>query len=189
MVANDACSETLIARDDGLLAVIDVQEKLMPVIAQRELVLDNVVRLIKFAEVIGLPVILTEQENLGATLPEIRDLIPDTRPIPKLVFNCFRSDEFERAVQETGRNTLVLTGVETHICVAQTALHALREFEVHVVSDATSSRTRDNWKGDWRGGTRPAVTTASPIWPIKTRTTPMAKRTVLMKVKAFLRRI
>jgi len=144
MNQNPSSLQGLITRDDSILAVIDVQEKLTPVIARRERVIDNVVRLLKFAEVIGLPVILTEQENLGATLPEIKDLIPDSRPIPKLVFDCFRSDEFEQALQEIGRNTLILTGVETHICVAQTALHALREFEVHVVSDATSSRTLDN---------------------------------------------
>jgi nicotinamidase-related amidase len=137
-------TKNLIVKEDSVLVVIDVQEKLMPVIANGEKVTDNVVRLLKFSQIIGLPVILTEQENLGATLPEIRDLIPDTRPIPKLVFNCFRSDEFEKAVQETGRNTLILTGVETHICVAQTALHALPQFTVHVVSDATSSRTVEN---------------------------------------------
>jgi nicotinamidase-related amidase len=144
MIGNDPPSRNLITRDDCTFVVVDVQGRLMPVIADKEKVIDNVVRLLKFAEVIGLPVILTEQENLGATLPEIRDLIPDTRPIPKLVFNCFRSDEFEQAVQETGRNTLILTGVETHICVAQTALHALPQFTVHVVSDATSSRTVEN---------------------------------------------
>ena len=137
-------TENLIVKEDSVLVVVDVQEKLIPVIANGEKVIDNVVRLLKFSQIIGLPVILTEQEKLGATLSEIKDLIPDTRPIPKLVFNCFGSDEFEQAVQETGRNTLILTGVETHICVAQTALHALPEFRVHVVSDATSSRTVEN---------------------------------------------
>ncbi len=137
-------TDNLIVKEDSVLVVVDVQEKLMPVIANEEKVIDNVVRLLKFSQIIGLPVFLTEQEKLGATLPEIRGLIPDTRPIPKLVFNCFHSDEFEQAVQETGRNTLILTGVETHICVAQTALHALPQFTVHVVSDATSSRTVEN---------------------------------------------
>lgn len=145
MTGNDRCAGNLISRDDSVLVVIDVQEKLMPVIANQEKVIDNAVRLIKFSQVIGLPVILTEQEKLGATVPEIEELTQDLRPISKVVFNCFANDEFASQVHQMKRSTLILTGVETHICVAQTALHALPDLGVHVVSDATSSRTVDNW--------------------------------------------
>jgi len=109
-------------------------------------VIDNIVRLLKFSKIIGLPVILTEQQKLGATTPKVNDEIPDVRPISKVVFDCFRNHEFEDAVRDTGRNTLILTGVETHICVAQTGLHALPAFRVHVVSDAVGSRTERNWR-------------------------------------------
>jgi isochorismate hydrolase len=71
--------------------------------------------------------------------------MPDVRPISKAVFNCFLCDEFVCQVHQTERSTLILPGVETHICVARTALHALPHFEVHVASDAVSSRTLHNW--------------------------------------------
>jgi len=137
--------QNLIAREDSILIVIDVQDRLMPVIANREKVIDNIIRLLKFAQIIGLPVVLTEQQKLGPTVPEIKNEIPHLQPISKIVFNCFFCDDFINHIPQMGRKTLILTGVETHICVAQTALYALPNFTVHVVSDAVSSRTTDNW--------------------------------------------
>ena len=139
-------SQNMIEKDDSILVVIDVQEKLMPVIADAEKMIDNVITLLKFADIINLPVILTEQEKLGATVPEVKKQIPECTPIGKITFDAFLCDEFVEQLHNTKRSTLILTGVETHICVAQTALHALPGFKVHVVSDAVSSRTADNWK-------------------------------------------
>jgi nicotinamidase-related amidase len=136
----------LITREDSALVVIDVQERLMPVIANREQVTDNVARLLRVSEILGLPVILTEQEKLGDTLPEVLGARSDLRPLRKLDFDCFGCPGFADQVQRIGRKTLILAGVETHICVAQTALHAVPDFTVHVVSDATSSRTEHNWR-------------------------------------------
>jgi len=62
-----------------------------------------------------------------------------------VAFNCFLSEQFAAAIRESGRKTLILIGVEAHICVAQTALHAAPQLNVHVVRDAISSRTTDNW--------------------------------------------
>jgi isochorismate hydrolase len=145
MTENDSDSQNLILREDSVLIVIDVQEKLMPVIANGEQVIENVVRLLKFSQIIGIPVIVTEQEKLGSTVPEVKGEIPDFNPISKLAFDCFLCGEFADHVRQMGRNTLILTGVETHVCIAQTALHASPHFKVHVVSDAVSSRTLHNW--------------------------------------------
>ncbi|MDD5222514.1 MAG: hydrolase [bacterium] len=134
----------LIRKEESILVVIDVQEKLMPAIHNRKQVTDNVIRLLKFARIIGLPVILTEQDKLGPTLPELKKEIPGVNPIIKNSFNCFLCPTFSEQVKKPGRNALVLAGVENHICVAQTALHALPGFNVHVVSDAVSSRTPEN---------------------------------------------
>ncbi len=136
----------LISREDSVLVVIDVQERLMPVISSQDRVIDNVVRLLKFSQIVGLPVILTEQEKLGDTLPRILEARPDLRPLRKLDFDCFGCREFVETTRGLGRNTLIVAGVETHICVAQTALHAVPDFTVHVASDATSSRTEENWQ-------------------------------------------
>jgi len=139
-------SQNMIEKDDSVLVVIDVQKILMPVIAENRKVIDNVSKLLKFSQIIDLPVILTEQERLGATVPEVKQEIPECTPIGKITFDAFLCDEFVARVHNTKRNTLILTGVETHICVAQTALHALPGFKVHVVNDAVSSRTGDNWR-------------------------------------------
>jgi isochorismate hydrolase len=134
----------LISRDNALLLIIDVQEKLMPVIDDGESVADNILRLIKFSLLAGIPVIVTEQEKLGNTIGKIAREIPDLAPVRKLHFNSFACETFDRKIRDKARDTLVLTGVEAHICVAQTALYGLSSFKVHVVSDAVSSRTAQN---------------------------------------------
>ncbi|HUW94322.1 MAG TPA: hydrolase [Anaerolineae bacterium] len=146
MSGTSAPHGNLINREDSVLVVIDVQERLMPVISSKDQVIDNVVRLLKFSRIVGVPVILTEQEKLGDTLHQILEAGPDIQPIRKLDFDCFGCQGFLQEVHRIGRNTLILIGVETHICVAQTALHAVPDYTVHVVSDATSSRREQNWK-------------------------------------------
>ncbi|HJX37639.1 MAG TPA: hydrolase [Anaerolineae bacterium] len=136
----------LITREESLLVIIDVQEKMMPPIADGQRVLDNVVRLLRFSEILGLPVILTEQNKLGDTLPEVLAARPGLEPIHKWEFGCFGCQEFVDRVRALGLKTLILAGVEAHICVAQTALQGVADYTIHVVSDATSSRTRDNCK-------------------------------------------
>jgi isochorismate hydrolase len=128
------------------LVVIDMQERLLPVIAEKESVIENVLKLVTFAPIIGLPIILTEQQNLGETTPEIRAELNDIKPITKLEFDCFESRAFAEQIRHMNRNTLIIAGIEAHICVAQTALHALADHAVHVVSDAISSRSPHNHK-------------------------------------------
>jgi nicotinamidase-related amidase len=88
-------------------------------------------------------------KGLGGTVPEIASLLPETEAVDKVMFSCFGSDVFCSLLKRLpwNRNTLLLCGMESHICVAQTALAALREgYLVHVASDAVSSRTEWNWK-------------------------------------------
>jgi len=139
-------SGRLLDRGEAVLVAIDVQDKLLPAIEGGEAVLASIVKLVRLAEIVGLPIIVTEQLKLGDTVPEIRAVLPDMQPIGKVAFSCFGSEEFAQAVRELGRRTLVLTGIEAHICVAQTALAALGDYGVHVVSDAVGSRSRHNWK-------------------------------------------
>ena len=144
MREKQSATRNMLAEEDSVLIVIDVQKILMPVIADQRKVIENIVRLLKFARIVNLPVVLTEQERLGATVPEVRKEIPDCTPIGKITFDAFSNTTFAKHLQQLNRKTLILTGVETHICVAQTALHALPDFTVHVVSDAVSSRTSAN---------------------------------------------
>jgi len=136
----------LISRDDCALIIIDVQEKLMPVISGKEGVVQNVIRLLRFADIAGVPVVVTEQERLGPTLPEVKKELAAFKPIQKAYFNCFASAEFREEMSRINRNTLVLGGAEAHICVLQTALDGVGKYKVHVVADAVSSRTPANRK-------------------------------------------
>jgi isochorismate hydrolase len=135
----------LIDRDDCVLLVIDIQDKLIPFIAQRELMVNNVVKLIKFAKIINIPVLVTEQEKLGDTVPEIKVELTESQPIRKIFYSCFKCEPFIEELRKLGKRTLLVTGMETHICVMQTALHALPDFNVHIISDAVSSRFVNNW--------------------------------------------
>jgi nicotinamidase-related amidase len=135
----------LLERQDCLLVVIDVQEKLMRVMSEKDKVAENVLKLVQFAKIIGMPVLFSEQEKLGPTLPGIMVEAPGAPVVGKITFDCLASQEFLQHLKELGRGTLLLCGVEAHICVAQTALSALKHHRVQVISDAVSSRSLHNW--------------------------------------------
>jgi isochorismate hydrolase len=131
----------LIRESDSLLVIIDMQERLFPVMAEKELLVGNVLKLSRFSKIMRLPVLMTEQEKLGATLPQIREELRDVEPVSKVEFDCFGSHTFVERLKGMNRRTLILSGIEAHICVAQTAISALSDYTVHVVSDAVSSRS------------------------------------------------
>lgn len=133
------------------LVVIDIQEKLLPPIFQKEQLLRNAQLLIRAAGILKIPALISTQyaKGLGGTVPEIASLLPETPAIDKTLFSCFGSEVFCSVIKRLPgqRTTLLLCGMESHICVTQTALAALREgYLVHVASDAVSSRTEWNWK-------------------------------------------
>ena len=133
------------------LIVVDMQKKLLPPIWEKERLVRNVQLLIRLAGILKIPSIVTTQyaKGLGETVPDIVDLLPNTPSIDKLMFSCFGSDAFCSTLKRLPgqRTTVLLCGMETHICVMQTALGALREgYLVHVASDAVGSRTELNWR-------------------------------------------
>lgn len=133
------------------LLVVDIQERLLPPIFQKEQLLKNSQLLIRAASVLKIPALVTTQyaKGLGSIVPEIASLLPEIEPIDKHMFSCFGSDTFCSMLKRVpgNRTTVLLCGMESHICVMQTALGALREgYMVHVASDAVSSRTEWNWK-------------------------------------------
>jgi nicotinamidase-related amidase len=137
--------------DSCALVVVDIQEKLLPPIVQKEQLVRNSQLLIRAAGILKIPAIVSTQyaKGLGGTVAEIASLLPGTEAIDKNLFSCFGSDVFCTLLKRLpgNRNTLLLCGMESHICVMQTALAALREgYLVHVASDAVGSRTEWNWK-------------------------------------------
>ena len=155
-VAGPAADYAALARrpleaDHCALLVVDIQEKLLPPIFLREQLVRNAKLLIRAAGILKIPAIVSTQyaKGLGGTVPEVASLLPETEAIDKNLFSCFGSDVFCTLLKRLpgNRNTLLLCGMESHICVMQTALAALREgYLVHVASDAVSSRTEWNWK-------------------------------------------
>jgi nicotinamidase-related amidase len=133
------------------LLVIDIQEKLVPPIFRKEQLLRNSQLLIRLAGILNIPVLVTTQyaKGLGPTVLDIASLLPGVGAHDKMEFSCFGSDAFCSHLKRLpgNRTTLLLCGMEAHICVTQTALAALREgYLVHVASDAVSSRTEWNWQ-------------------------------------------
>jgi len=137
--------------DHCALIVVDIQEKLLPPIFNKDTMVKNSQLLIRLAKILSVPAVVTTQyhKGLGATVPEIASLLTDVTAIDKMEFGCFGSDEFRSSVKKLpgNRNTLLLCGMESHICVTQTALGALNDgYIVHVASDAVGSRSEWNWK-------------------------------------------
>jgi nicotinamidase-related amidase len=144
-------ARTPLEADRCALLVVDIQEKLLPPIFQKEQLIKNSQLLIRLAGILKLPALMTTQyaKGLGNTVPEIASLLPETHAIDKQMFSCFGSNAFCSVLKRLpgNRNTVLICGMESHICVTQTALGALREgYIVHVASDAVSSRTEWNWK-------------------------------------------
>ena len=132
----------------GLL-IIDVQEKLMQVMGRRQRVADNITKLVLLSNLFDFPVFLTEQypKWLGPTLPEVAESLPAYQPISKLHFNCCDVDAFNNCLDSEDLRNVIVTGVESHICVFQTCVSILeRGYRVHVPQDAVDSRTDENWR-------------------------------------------
>ena len=137
--------------DQCALIVVDIQEKLLPPIWEKDRLIRNAQLLTRLAGILKIPALVTTQyaKGLGKTVPEIAQLLPGTPTIDKLMFSCFGSEAFCGLLKRLPgqRTTVLLCGMETHICVMQTALGALREgYLVHVAADAVSSRTELNWR-------------------------------------------
>ena len=133
----------------AVLVVIDVQEKLCAAMDQS--VLDQLTRnagiLLESANELGGPVIFTEQyvKGLGPTLAELKGRAPAAPAIEKMSFSCCGNDAFFGQLKETGRNQVIISGMETHVCVLQTVIELLDNgFDVHLVKDAVMSRSSDS---------------------------------------------
>lgn len=133
--------------DNTALTIIDVQGKLATLMHQQEQLSRNLKILIQGIQVLGLPIFWMEQypKGLGPTIPEVAELLTGQNPLAKLSFSAWGQDEFQEKLRASGRRQILLAGIETHICVYQTARSLLvQNYHVEVVTDAVSSRTPEN---------------------------------------------
>ena len=139
---------SLMNREDTALVIIDCQTKLMPAIAHTEELEATVVKMTEGAKVLGLPVIVTQQytKGLGPTVDSINEVLGAYEPIEKTTFSAMGAPEFVEAVKAAGKKNILMTGVETHICVEQTTLDLLEAgYNVYLIQDCVGSR-KDNDK-------------------------------------------
>jgi nicotinamidase-related amidase len=137
----------MLTAHDTMLLVVDIQEKLSRTMHAREEFIANVQRLIRGARAMGVPIVWAEQnpKGLGPTVPEVAELLRDLTPISKFSFSCGASESCMQQLRQIGRTHVLIAGIETHICVYQTAAElTLTGFQVEVVADACSSRTPQN---------------------------------------------
>jgi nicotinamidase-related amidase len=150
-MTSDKRHPALLRRSDALLVVVDMQESFLRVISERERLTANVLLLIQAAGVLGVPVLATTQyaSRLGGLSPDVLSALPPESqpPVDKMSFSCAGSSGFMARLQTSGRSQIILCGLETHICVAQTALDlAAQGYQVHVAADAVSSRSVEKHK-------------------------------------------
>lgn len=134
-------------KKNAVLVVIDVQGKLAELAHDAENVSANISRLIEGADALDVTVIWTEQlpDKMGPTIKPIRDLLKGFKSIAKSTFSCCGDSSFMSALKGTRRKQVILVGIESHVCVSQTAIDLIEKgYEVFVVTDAVSSRTVEN---------------------------------------------
>ncbi len=137
----------MITSKGTLLLIIDVQGRLAQCDFQPTVLENNISKLIRACANLEVPVMVTEQypKGLGHTIDSLRELLPDSVPVEKISFSCCGNEEFMRRLRSFKRNDVLVAGIETHVCVYQTAVDLLEfGYNVHLVTDAVSSRTEEN---------------------------------------------
>ncbi|WP_194435473.1 isochorismatase family protein [Vibrio fluminensis] len=133
----------MLNKEDTGLIVVDIQGKLASLVDDSEVLIENCGKLIQGAQALGLPIIWLEQnpDKLGPTVDSLAELMGELTPISKFTFDGCSEVEFKHALNEAQKHSWLICGIETHICVYQTATHlANLHFDIHVVGDCVSSR-------------------------------------------------
>ncbi len=134
-------------REQVILLIVDVQQKLVPLMAHKETLITNLRKIIKGVQYLDIPIINTEQypRGLGLTIAELQKEIGSVDPIEKTAFSCCQVKKFRQVIDRYDRSQLLLGGIEAHICVYQTALDLVDQgYQVHLLTDCIASRAAAN---------------------------------------------
>jgi nicotinamidase-related amidase len=137
----------MITPNQTLFLIIDVQGKLARSVYKPDALETNIKKLVGACQVLEVPILVTEQypKGLGHTIGPVMDLLPGVEPVEKLSFSCCATDDFMKKLRSYNRNDILVAGIETHVCVYQTAVELIDfGYNVHLVADAVSSRSEDN---------------------------------------------
>jgi nicotinamidase-related amidase len=133
----------MIPKEDVIAVVVDIQERLFPHIHEHQQLSENLVKLIKGLKILNVPMIVTQQytRGLGQTIPPVAEALGEFEPLEKLTFSCYGDPDFVNVLNDSGKNHIILAGIETHVCVLQTAMDLLDiGYEVIIIEDCVSSR-------------------------------------------------
>jgi len=139
----------ILQREKSALVVIDIQEKLLPVIYESDRVVENAIKLINGFKILNSPIYITEQypKGLGPTDSRIKSALEQRTAIHKMSFSCFGADNLFEELKSKKVKQIVVCGIESHVCVMQTSLDLLaNDFFVHVAADAISSRRKFDYE-------------------------------------------
>lgn len=134
-------------REDTLLLIVDIQERLAAVMEYKDKVVDRTKILIETAKEMDMPIIVTEQypKGLGHTVEELMPALEEAEFFTKISFTAY-TEEVRQALDKLGRNKILIAGMETHVCLFQTARDLIEAgYQVHMVKDAICSRTKENY--------------------------------------------
>ena len=135
----------ILNKNNALLVIVDIQDKLAVVMKHKEKIVNNCLHLIEAAKLLNIPIVVTEQypKGLGHTIKEIKEALPSYEPLEKVTFDCCKGGSFLKQITSLKRKQIILSGMETHVCVLQTCLSLLKKkYSVHLVSDAVCSRKK-----------------------------------------------
>ncbi|MGQ9643647.1 MAG: hydrolase [Ignavibacterium sp.] len=133
----------ILKKETSALLIIDLQEKILPVIRNVDIVIENTIKLIKGFKTLNLPIYFTEQypKGLGPTSSKILSELKGYNAIQKMSFSCFGAEDLFTELRSKKLHQIIISGVESHVCVQQTVLDLLaNDFQVNVATDAVSSR-------------------------------------------------
>ena len=137
----------MLAVEDSIVVLIDVQGKLAELMHDKQQLYRHLQILLRGARILGIPILWLEQypKGLGPTVAEVAEILDDLDPIDKISFSACGSERFQQALRDSGRKSVAVAGIESHVCVYQTTRDLLTAgYRVEVIGDAVSSRSSDN---------------------------------------------
>ncbi|WOH38795.1 isochorismatase family protein [Thalassotalea fonticola] len=137
----------MLNKEETVFVLVDVQGNLAGLVHDKQTLFSNIQKLIKSVQVLNIPIIWVEQTPgaIGETIVQIASLLTELKPISKSTFSAVKNDEFLAALKKTDRKQVLVAGIESHVCVYQTAMDLHQQnYDVEIVADAVSSRTQSN---------------------------------------------
>lgn len=148
-MSNTIRNPKILRKESSALLIIDIQERILPVMRKQERLMENTLKLLRGAKIVNIPVFYTEQypKGLGETHRDLKAELEGNEAIEKMSFSCNDAGELFNTLKEKNITQVIVAGIESHVCVQQTVLDLLANgFQVDVAADAVSSRRKFDYE-------------------------------------------